>query len=52
LKNYENCCYDKKKAREVEKESPCFIHEYHHAHMTHSIGNMLQKQVEGTTKNT
>jgi hypothetical protein len=41
-----------KKAREEKKESPSSFHEYRHVHMTHSIGNMLQKQVEGTIRST
>jgi hypothetical protein len=41
-----------KKTREEEEESLSFFHEYHHAHMTHSIGNMLQKQVERTIRST
>jgi hypothetical protein len=38
-----------KKARK-EEESSSSLHDYHHAHMTHSIGNMLQEQVKGTTR--
>jgi len=41
-----------KNAKEEEEESPSSFHEYHHAHMMHSIGNMLQKQVEGTIRST
>jgi hypothetical protein len=34
-----------KKARKEEESSSSL-----HAHMTHSIGNMLQEQVKGTTR--